>query len=284
MKYTARQPSAEVNVTPTSPIKEFFILLGGLLAIILVVYVLLGVAVNLIVPRISTEFEKKIAAPFINSFETIKEDSEQVLYVQSVVDRMQKNCAKLPYEFNVHIMESQLANAIALPGGHIIILTGLLDKISSENELAYILGHEMGHYANRDHLRALGRGLVLMGISVMLFGTDSNVSDLMGSGLGLTELSFSRAQETQADEYGLEVLNCTYGHVAGCTAFFHKMAKEDDPGIFGHYFSTHPENKNRMAHVRQIIRARGMKKLYLDQIPEFLKEFETESAIKETKQ
>ena len=44
-------------------------------------------------------------------------------------------------------------NAVALPGGNIVVFAGLLKEIKSENELAMILGHELGHFAHRDHLR-----------------------------------------------------------------------------------------------------------------------------------
>ncbi len=73
MKYTPRQPDINVNVTPTSPLKDFFVLSGGLLAITVAVYFLLGFAVDLIIPHISPETEKKMSVIFGNLAE--KEDS-----------------------------------------------------------------------------------------------------------------------------------------------------------------------------------------------------------------
>jgi len=260
MKYTPRQPDTNVNVTPTSPLKDFFVLSGGLLAITVAIYFLLGFAVDLIIPHISPETEKKMSAIFGNLAEKETAFPEKHRKLQALLDTIQRNCAKLPYDFKIHIKEAKTVNALAMPGGHIIVFTGLLDKVASENELAYIIGHEFGHYANRDHLRGLGRALVFMTISAVLFGTDSSIGNMVGHGLSISEMSFSRRQEKNADEFGLAMLNCTYGHVGGATDFFFRMSKEKDPSIFGHYFSSHPENRDRINHINRLIKDRGLKK------------------------
>jgi Zn-dependent protease with chaperone function len=162
---------------------------------------------------------------------------------------MQQQCAGLPYNFKVHYQSSPQFNAVALPGGHIFVFSGLFNAAAAENELAFVLAHEMGHYANRDHLKAMGRGFVLLAVSTALFGADSGLSGFLGNGLSLTELSFSRAQETRADEFALAALNCTYGHVGGALEFMRKFPKEADPGKVGHYFSSHPEIERRIGHL-----------------------------------
>ena len=260
MKYTPRQPDSNVNVTPTSPLKDFFVLSGGLLVIIVAVYFLLAFAVNLIVPHITPETEKKMTAIFGNLAKTKTAYPEKQSKLQALLDSIQRDCAKLPYDFKIHIKKADTLNALAMPGGHIIVFTALLDKVTSENELAYILGHELGHYANRDHLRGLGRALVFMTVSVVLFGTDSSMGNMAGHVLNISEMSFSRRQEAKADEFGLEMLNCTYGHVGGATDFFSRISKEKDPSIFGHYFSSHPENQDRIKHVNLLIKERSLKK------------------------
>ncbi len=126
----------------------------------------------------------------------------------------------------------------------------------------------MGHYAHRDHLRAGGRAVVLMTFSALLFGADSSVSTVLGHTLNITELSFSRKQETQADEFALETINCAYGHVGGATDFFEKIPKEQDPGKFGHYFASHPENRRRISHLNNIIRSRGFNLAKRKPLPE----------------
>ena len=77
---------------------------------------------------------------------------------------------------------------------------------------------------------------------------------MLGNALNITELTFSRKQETQADEFAVETLNCVYGHVSGATDFFEKIPREQDSGKFGHYFSTHPERRRRIFHLLEFIR------------------------------
>jgi len=259
MKYTPRQPKSNVNVTPVSPLKEFFVLTGSLLGGVIAIYLLLGLLVDLIVPRISPDFEKKMSRVFMRSIDVNDIDSKQRDDIQSIADNLQKRCAHLPYRFKIHVRKASAVNALAFPGGHIIVFTGLLNRVTSENELAFVIAHEMGHYAHRDHLRGIGRAFVLMAMVTVLFGTDSNISGMLANALNITELSFSRKQETDADGFALEMLNCAYGNVAGATEFFEKLPKEQDPGKFGHYFASHPENLQRISDLNKRIRSKKFK-------------------------
>jgi Zn-dependent protease with chaperone function len=258
MKYTPRLPETNVNVSPSSPLKELAVLAGGLLAIIVGIYLILGLAVDLIVPRLSPAVERRLAKPFLSTVTEIDDAADAArVRVQGILDRLQKECAELPFPLQVHVKASDTINALAFPGGHIIIFQGLLDEVESENELAFVLAHEMGHYAHRDHLRGIGRALVFITVSTLTLGPDSPVANVLGSALNLTEMRFSRAQETRADTFGLEALHCLYGHVGGSTAFFKKIPADQDPGRFGHYFSSHPENRRRIAHLEALAREKG---------------------------
>jgi len=261
MKFTPRQvdPETNVNVTPTHPLKELAILLGGLVGLVVAVYILLGFLVDIIVPRISHETEMQLAGLFVGMVPARQDVDEKTRAVQELADRIQKQCVRLPYTFNVHVRKSTTINAMAMPGGHIVVFTGLLEKMGSENELAFILAHEIGHYAHRDHLRGFGRAMVFMTVSTALFGADSGVSRLVGQALNLTEMSFSRDQETWADEYAQDTVNCYYGHVAGATDFFKHIPTEKDPGKFGHYFASHPENNRRIENLEKRARLNGFR-------------------------
>ncbi|MEE4111984.1 MAG: M48 family metallopeptidase [Desulfobacteraceae bacterium] len=257
MKFTARQPGINVNVSPTHPLKEFAILAGGLLAVVISVYLALGLAVDLIVPRLSMDLEKKMAGAFIGKIIENEDAADATRSLQALVDRLQDRCTTLPYAITVHVTESDAVNAAALPGGHMVVFTGLLAEMTSENQLAFVLAHELGHYANRDHLRGLGRALVLMTASTLLLGADNSINSMIGQGMVLTELSFSRKQESRADEFALETLFCHYGHVADATSFFSKIPEDGDPGRFGHYFSSHPENRRRIDRLKELTLKRG---------------------------
>jgi predicted Zn-dependent protease len=98
---------------------------------------------------------------------------------------------------------------------------------------------------------------VLMTVSTVLMGADNSINRMIGNGLVITDLSFSRRQETRADEFALQTLYCYYGNVAGATTFFRNIPRQEDPGRFDHYFASHPDNRRRIAHLEALIAEHG---------------------------
>ena len=259
MKYTPKRPQANDNVTPGSPVREFFVLVGGLLGIIVGIYIILGLLVDFIVPRMSLETERRVAVFFSQLTNASEKTSGRVVYLQSLADRLESHCAPLPYDIRVYVYDDELVNAVALPGGTIVVFSGLIEKMKSENEIAFVLSHELGHFYHRDHLRVMGRSIVFMTLSALLFGADSSVGDMLAQSVGITELGFSRTQETRADEFALSAIDCFYGHVGGATDFFEKMKQAEDPTRFGQYFTSHPDTAERIQHLLDIGREKGLK-------------------------
>ncbi len=270
MKYTPRLPDETANVTPGGPLREFALLFGGTVVILVVAYILLGAAVDLIVPHISTGLERKIGAYLLGSMERTGATGVEERVLQTILNELQEDCIHLAYQPKVHFVRSDAVNAVALPGGHIVVFSGLLGRLNSLNEAAFVLAHESGHFKHRDHLRSLGRSLVLMSLSAVLFGGDSRVGNLLAGWLNIAEMGFSRKQETWADEYGLEALNCRFGHVGGAEVFFRAMEAEDGTGGVGHYFSTHPRNRARIAHINAYSREHGFTEGPLNPLPKAL--------------
>jgi Zn-dependent protease with chaperone function len=164
---------------------------------------------------------------------------------QLLVDRLAFHWGDAPYKFRVEIDDSSVANAMALPGGLIVVTRGLLDQVESENELAFVLGHELGHFRNRDHLRALGRGIVLS-----LFFSVATGSDVSSLGIKVTDLAlrgFSRDQESDADEFGLALVYTHYGHVNEAWRLFERWDEGDEalPDVIS-YLATHPKSGDRI--------------------------------------
>jgi Zn-dependent protease with chaperone function len=257
MKYIPRQPDSNVNVTATSPLRDFLVMLTGVALILVAVYFVLGFLVDFMVPRISPETEKLLGTFFDDNGPEKGPPSEETAYLQGLVDQIQGQCADLPYELQVEIIDDEMINALALPGGRIVVFSGLLEKARSQNELAFVLSHEMGHFANKDHLSGLGRGLVFMTLSASVFGTDSAVGRKIGQLLEVSELSLSRKHESMADKFALRTVNCFYGHVAGAADFFEHTAEMEESFFTGHYLSTHPLSEERIARLHELAGERG---------------------------
>jgi len=259
MKFTPREIKENVNISQTSAIREFFVLTSSILGILIAIYLALGFSLDILVDKIPLKTEKKLADFFSRQFYFDKNRSSEEEYIQKLLDDLVANMPEASYKFNVHIVPAKETNAFAFPGGHILVNTALIEEIGSENELSMVLAHELGHYVHRDHLRGLGRGLVLTVFSIFLFGNDSEVTQFLMRVLLTTDLRFSRRQEAFADAFALELLNKKYGHVAGAADFFkHRMDKEKCPRIMK-YFSTHPLYADRISMINGEILKKGYK-------------------------
>jgi Zn-dependent protease with chaperone function len=250
MEFDPRRPREGINVSEEHPLIEAGTLIIGLSLIFAVVAISLIFMVEIALYFVP---EDKEAAMFENwlpeDIATVSPDDERLEKLESIIWRLARHYPESPYTFRIEIDDSEYMNAMALPGGLIILTSGLLDKIETENELAFILGHEMGHFRNRDHIRALGRGVV---ISVM-FAAISGSGAGTNLGASITDLAlrgFSRGQETDADEFGLEIVHQEYGHVADSWRFFERIDEEngdDDDSIeLLTYLSTHPSPDDRV--------------------------------------
>lgn len=155
--------------------------------------------------------------------------------------------------YQILYINQPVVNAAAVPGDRILVYQGLLDKAESENELMMILGHELGHFQNRDHLRGLGNALLLQIVFSSLFGDIGSVAAIGTTSIeAISRAQFSQKQETQADDVGLDLLYKHYGHVAGATDFFDRI--RDIPNI--PLLASHPAPASRVDHLKILIRDR----------------------------
>lgn len=128
------------------------------------------------------------------------------------------------YVFDVTVADSPVNNAFAVPGGHIVVMRGLLDTLESPEELAGILAHEMGHVTERHPLAGAIR---VIGISLLLdlvVGGDSSIVDaLVQLGGTLIAFSYSREDERTADAIALEILRKAAISPRGLNLFFERL-------------------------------------------------------------
>ena len=258
MKYQPHQPEQDNqhnhNVSDDQPIKTFFTLLAAVVGIVGFGYLVLGVCVDFAVDHLPDEAEALVADQFSSSYASSDlVDDEFAAYLQTLLTDLQ-TCAGVEYPLQLTLADSDQVNAFAMPGGQIIVFTGLINQLESENGLAFVLAHEISHFQNRDHLRSLGRGVVLIGLSSLITGADSVITKLILPTITLGEMRFSQSRELAADRNGLAILNCRYGHVGGASEFFNRLVSEADDGtgsVWGHYFDSHPEAIDRIERIQQ---------------------------------
>ena len=246
MRFVAKRPAEGINVSDTHPLVEAGALVVGLTAIFIVIALALVFMIEVALYFISAEDESNLFEGWLpEDLVTVSHNDDRLRETQRLVDRLVVHYADSPYQFRVEIDDSELANAMALPGGLIIVTEGLLDQVESENELAFVIGHELGHFKNRDHLRALGRGVVFSIFFAAITGND--VAGIGVKAADVTLRGFSRKQETKADEFGLAVVNAEYGHVNEAWRLFQRWAISDNSfADIVAYLSTHPESAARV--------------------------------------
>lgn len=255
MKYTPREPREGVNVSKEHPLVEAGTLIAGLGLILVAILVALVFLVELVLYFVPAEKEAQLFTSWRpDDLVTVASGDDRLEQVDSLLERLSRHWPESHYELRVEIHDSPAVNAVALPGGLVVVTTGLLDRVESENELAFVLGHELGHFRNRDHIRGLGRGLAFSLLFAALSATEGSAT----LGLSLADLTlrgFSRRQESAADRFGLGIVHREYGHLADAWRFFERIDRDTNEfaGMTG-YLSTHPSPENR---VRSIVEYAG---------------------------
>ena len=185
--------------------------------------------------------------------------AEKVDKLQELVDTL-AGFIDVGYPVKVRVVDSDTINAFAFPGGSIVVFSGLLNKIKSENGLAFILAHELAHFKNRDHLRGMGRGIVLAVISTIITGADSGVSRMLAPTSAFGMAQYSQKRESAADDSALAALACCYGHVGGATDLFEVLRADgigEDSSTLSGYFASHPQVQKRIADLKKLAGERG---------------------------
>jgi len=259
MRYQSSLPENNVNVSHNHPLREFLLLISGVAGFILLAYWSLGFLVDFAVDHISPEREAQLfsRAKFIWEMDDASSPEKQAV-LQGIVDSLSE-CVGISYPLKVSLVKSEDANALAFPGGNIVVFSGLLEKVKSKNGLTFVLAHELGHFKNRDHLRLLGRGMVLATLSVLLTGANSDFSQMLAPTSALGQAKYSQSRESKADETALHALNCHFGHIGGSTEFFQAMKEGEKKFVFGisSHFSTHPDSQKRIDKLNSLAKDMG---------------------------
>lgn len=189
-------------------------------------------------------------------------------YVDSVGRRILSAMGPQPFDYRFYVVEDSRLNAFAVPGGSIYVNTGLLERITSTDELAGVLGHEIVHVEHH-HLAKLSGSLdptnLLALLGVLLArggGALGQAAGVIVQGFAATrQLSFSRELEREADTFGLRYVARAGYDPDGIARFLRVIDKERtlNPVDLPPYLMTHPVTQERVADVERMIHALGSK-------------------------
>ena len=190
--------------------------------------------------------------------EIIKEHNERNNPImESAVLRVGENISKIAdkskYQWKFIVINSNNPNAFCLPGGKIVVYSGLFKYIKNDGELATVIGHEIGHAIARHagermshaYLETFGSIAVDTTLSILglpgIFGSVYGVATHLG-----VDLPYSRFQEYEADYIGLMLMAKAGYNPSTSIMFWKNFSKESTYGAVEEFFATHPMSEKRI--------------------------------------
>ncbi len=180
----------------------------------------------------------------------VVDDPALAAYVADVGARVAAHSDRTDVQYSFTVLDTEVVNAFAAPGGYIYVTTGLLATAGDESELACVLAHEAGHVVGRHSVRSIQNAMGLQLAAELLLGEQGEAwGQLAGVGAGLFMMKNSREHEFQADQFAVKYAVAAGYDPNGAVRFFDKLVEMhgDGPGGFAGWLSTHPPTMERIA-------------------------------------
>lgn len=241
--------------------RELFTLLAKVGTILLVLMVGSAMLASTLAPYIPFSVEMRFAASVAQRIGGTPKPqyTGRQAALQTLTDRL-VGVMELPSEMSitVHYVDEPVVNAAATVGGHLFVYRGLIEKLQSEQALAAVLAHEIGHVRQRHVIQTLGRGIAIL-VALRAVGVKSQYAAdwLMGETAELTALSFSRDAEREADAAALDAVERLYGNVGGVMELFEFFAEYGGGRGGIELWRTHPLAENRQTELEETARRLG---------------------------
>ncbi|HEU6453604.1 MAG TPA: M48 family metallopeptidase [Gemmatimonadaceae bacterium] len=212
---------------------------------------------------ISTQQEVQMGQQYsaeINQQLPIIKDAEIDRYINVLGDSIAKLSDDRNLDWHFFVVDSKEVNAFALPGGFIYVNRGLIERADKLDELAGVLGHEIGHVTNRHTVKLMEKqqtanvGIALGCVLTRVCESQATgaLVNVVGSGVFA---KFSREAETEADESGVRYVTRAGIDPRGIPQMFEKLIEERgrQPSTVAAWFSTHPLEEDRIADTQAMI-------------------------------
>ncbi len=178
-------------------------------------------------------------------------------YVEKVGAELAEHSPRQDVEYRFLVVDSDMVNAFALPSGHVYVTRGLLARLNSEDELANVIGHEIGHVAARHAVQrvtraaplAVATGIPAAAVGLVLPRLGRSIGSVGQFARSLALAPYSRSQEAESDRLGQEMAAAAGWDPLGLPAFMHTLQREEElSGASGapSFLRTHPLTEDRV--------------------------------------
>ena len=222
---------------------------GAVLAFVVLVFVLVPNLADQLARYVPVKQEQRLGEAALRQVERYMTGSEGLWVCkaepgQQALETMSAtvlSVREMPYPVSIQVVDHPMVNAFALPGGHVILMKGLLVASESPDDIAAVLAHELAHVAHRDPIRLTMRAAGTAGMLSLLFGDATGATLITVVGEQLLNSSYSRQAEAEAAAYAIETLQRLNLSPEAMAVFFDRLAENThDHSNFFELISTHP--------------------------------------------
>lgn len=160
------------------------------------------------------------------------------------------------YQFDFHLLaDPQTVNAFALPGGQVFITAALFSQLETEDQLAGVIGHEIGHVLARHGAERIAKQQLTQGLTgaAVIASGDYNTAQAAQMIAQLINMKYGREQELQSDDLGVRLMMETGYHAEDMIGVMEILKAASGPNRVPEFQSTHPDPENRIEHIRESI-------------------------------
>ena len=239
-----------VNVKSNNDLKDFLVLICWVVCAVLLFFSAFKFISAIFINTMSVETQLKIEKLLSNNNQRYfvnKKYQKEIDMLYNAQKQIITNDPKLAHKkrFELYVKPSKEINAWIHPNGTIVFTSGLLDGKLEEQELAFILAHEIGHYSNKDHFRAISNKIAVISACI-LTGNSTELSTIISGIANLESMRHTRAQEKKADEYASRMMFKIYGSNQGGIDIMKRLQRAERTPEFMQYISDHPRTITRI--------------------------------------
>ena len=213
---------------------------------------------------VSTQQEVELGAQQsqqINAQLPLVRDAQINQYINQLGTQIAKTTARADLPWQFYVVNSNVVNAFALPGGVVYVNRGVLERADRMSELAGVLGHEIEHIVRRHSVKQMEQmqgANVGVALACSLTNICNNQAAAAAINIGGTAVfaKFSRDDERQADEGGFQNVRNTGINPDGMLTFFQKLLAEEQQGNNSNvnaWFADHPGTQDRIADIQGLL-------------------------------
>lgn len=218
-------------------------------------------------PAMSTQQEVQVGADYarqINRQLPLVHDQATLNYVNQIGQQIARVADPRGIQYHFYVVNSDVVNAFALPGGHVYLNRGLIERMDNVSELAGVLSHEVAHVAQRHSVEQLQRAQnANLGLQVMygvLLGRNPGGLEqaAIQVGGGAVFAGYTRDAEREADAVAVDYMIRTGYNPQGMVSFFQKLMEMQrrQPSAVEQWFATHPTTAERVQNTQALINQR----------------------------